>query len=578
MPNQKIENLLNLALEATPEERRKSYILNIGHNVERDTWEVIVNYQGDISFLEQEGIVITLLLGNYAILIVPADLVDTVALLPQITYMEKPKRLAFAAYQGRAVSCINPLQQNDVNGLFGNGVLVACIDSGIDYTHPDFRNEDGTTRILRLWDQTIQTGPAPEGYNIGTEYTKEQIDEALSGDPTLVPSSDPGGHGTAVMGIAAGNGRASEGVYAGVATLSSLVVVKLGTPAPNDFPSTTQLIQGIDYCVRLSLSLQMPIAINLSFGNNYGSHSGDSLIENYINTVANLGQNVICIGSGNEGNTALHTAGILLPNSSTLVEFSVGGYEPGLSIQLWKYYVDEFDIYLIHPNGTIVGPVNPVSGTQRYSLPGTDLLVYYGMPSPYSFSQEIFFDFLPGTNQNYLPSGIWTFRLVARRIVEGSYNLWLPSGGYVGTSTRFLTPFSDSTLTIPSTALRAITVGAYDSRLLTYADFSGRGYTRIVLTVKPDIVAPGVRITAPSSYGGTSYREFTGTSFATPFVTGSAALMMEWGIIRGNDAFLYGEKVKAYLRRGARSLPGFDIYPNPQVGYGALCLRDSIPL
>ena len=77
---------------------------------------------------------------------------------------------------------------------------------------------------------------------------------------------------------------------------------------------------------------------------------------------------------------------------------------------------------------------------------------------------------------------------------------------------------------------------------------------------------------------GGGYAQFSGTSFAAPFATGAAALLMEWGIVRGNDPYLYGEKVKAYMRRGARELPGFDVYPNPQVGYGALCVRDSLPI
>ena len=160
--------------------------------------------------------------------------------------------------------------------LTGEGVLVACIDSGIDYSHPDFRNSDGSSRILRLWDQTIQGNP-PKGYFIGTEYTKEQIDEALKQEnkremEKIVPSRDLSGHGTGVMGIAAGNGAASQGVYRGVAYKSDLLVVKLGTPLEDGFPRTTELMQGIDYAIRQAIDLQMPLALNLSFGNNYGSH------------------------------------------------------------------------------------------------------------------------------------------------------------------------------------------------------------------------------------------------------------------------------------------------------------------
>ena len=178
-------------------------------------------------------------------------------------------------------------------------------------------------------------------------------------------------------------------------------------------------------------------------------------------------------------------------------------------------------------------------------------------------TQEIYFDFIPrGT---YLTPGVWKIHLRGRRIKEGNYNLWLPGGNVLNTVTGFYRPVAAETLTIPSTAAKVITVGAYDSRLNAYADFSGRGGENLSYP-KPDLVAPGVDILAPSVGG--SYTGVTGTSFATPFVTGSAALMMEWGITRRNDPFLWGEKVKAYLRRGARPLPGFDRYPNESVGWG----------
>ena len=160
--------------------------------------------------------------------------------------------------------------------------------------------------------------------------------------------------------------------------------------------------------------------------------------------------------------------------------------------------------------------------------------------------------------------------------MNGNYNFWLPSSAVLNLSTRFLQPSPDGTLTIPSTAQRPISVGAYDDSTGSYADFSGRGYTQIAGRAKPDLVAPGVNIITVKNGGG--YEAVTGTSFAAPFVSGGAALMMEWGIVRGEDPYLYGEKVKAYLRKGARRLPGFDLWPNPLVGYGALCVRDSLPL
>lgn len=466
--------------------------------------------------------------------------------------------------------------------LQGKGVLTAIVDSGIDYASNDFRNADGTTRIRALWDQTIPGNP-PEGYYIGTEYTEEQINEALrqtdrAGRERIVPSRDISGHGTAVAGVAAGNGAGSPGrQYAGVAPESELLVVKLGSPRQDGFPRTTELMQGVDYVIRKALEYQMPVAVNISFGNTYGSHDGMSLLERFLDDISNYWKSVICVGSGNEGTSAGHTSGILTENVEEEVQLGVQMNEPTVNVQIWKSYVDQVDVSLVSPSGIRVGPIQEILGPQRFVLGGTEILLYYGEPSPYSVRQEIFIDFLP--RQSYIDSGVWRIILTPRRIVTGEFEMWLPSQSALNIGTAFLFPRSDTTLTIPSTASRVITVGAYNALTFGYADFSGRGPARVyegISSSKPDIAAPGVRVTTVAAGGG--YAEFSGTSFATPFVTGSAALLMEWGIVNGNDPYLYGEKVKAYMRRGAKELPGFTEWPNNQLGWGALCVRDSLPV
>lgn len=279
--------------------------------------------------------------------------------------------------------------------------------------------------------------------------------------------------------------------------------------------------------------------------------------------MSNLGRNVISVGMGNEGNAALHTSGQLTEGEPYGIALNVDAYEVSLNVQLWKQYVDEMEILLIHPNGQMVGPFREILGPQRFSFGSTEILLYYGEPAPFSLSQEIYIEFIP--KNQYVDSGTWKIHLIPRKIVDGRYDLWLPGGGVLNLETKFLYPTPETTLTIPSTARNVISVGAYDSRYLAYADFSGRGYTRVTNEVKPDIAAPGVDIRTAAPQG--RYAQRTGTSFAAPFVTGAAALLMEWGIVRGNDPFLYGEKVKAYLRRGARQLPG-NVYPNERLGYG----------
>ena len=569
MADQKLENVLNLALDATEEERQKSLELDVGYDAIMREWDLIVRYSGSLDEIRELGAGVVELQNEYAIITIREDLIDRLTEFPQIEFIEKPKRLFFAVENEKRASCIPPVQRPPLN-LTGRGVLVGIIDSGIDYANPVFRNADGTTRIRNLWDQSLSENP-PAGYLIGTEYTSEQINEALR-QPTIeqrrqiVPSQDISGHGTAVAGVAAGNSQE----YRGVAYESDLIVVKLGLPRLNGFPRTTELMQAIDYVIRKALEYGQPIAINLSFGNTYGAHDGNSLLEQFIQDASNRWKNVICIGTGNEGNTAGHVSGILDENEQVEIELAVQENETGLNVQIWKAYYDLVDILLEAPSGVRIGPIQEILGSQRFRIGETEILLYYGEPSPYTIDQEIYMDFLPRTD--YITSGIWRIILVPREIISGNYALWLPSESVLNEGTQFLSPSVQGTLTIPSTAFRTIGVGAYNSATMTYADFSGRGAGA---RIKPDLVAPGVNVRAPIPGGG--FGEFSGTSFATPFVTGSAALLMQWGIADGNDPFLYGEKVKAYFQRGAREILGFEEYPNQVVGYGALCVEESLP-
>lgn len=604
--NQKLEELLQLALQTPEEIREQTEDLNVGFNQSLRTWELIVKYHGSLDELTALNVGVEYLISGYAVLTVPEPLVQRVAELEEIEYVEKPKRYFYQVTDPVSDSCIVQVTGRDL-ALSGEGVLLAVLDSGINYRLPEFRRQNGSTRIRFLWDQTLLPAEGrrpPEGFSLGVEFNSAQIDAALEADAgqqlEQVPSADISGHGTAVAGIAAGFREGADGSgYRGVAGGAELLIVKLGTPDELSFPRTTEIMRGVTWALNKALSMGMPLVINLSFGNNYGAHDGSSLIERFLDNAAEIGRTVICVGSGNEGVSGGHLAGTLersagaeggtagRPPASAYraaeAELSVAEYERSLNVQLWKNYSDVYRIFLRSPGGRETQIPETVNGGKyTLRLEQTDILVYVGEPTPYASPQEIYFDMIPA-GRPYINSGIWTFRLEPVEVVTGNYYFYLPSIAVRSDRTGFYRPTPDVTLTIPSTAAKVITVGAYDSMYGAYADFSGRGYADPERTIgvvtagfaKPDLAAPGVAVLAPDRYG--SYIPVTGTSFAAPIVSGSAALLMEWGIVKGNDPFLYGEKVKAYLRRGAQPLRGEGTYPNERVGWGVLCVSQSLP-
>lgn len=617
MANEKLDSILNLSLETEPAVREKSDILSNGYDPEDNIWEVIVKYHGDIMRLEREVESLEILLNGYAIMRLTATQLERIILEEQIEFVELPKSFAFDIYQAKQRSCILPVAIGG-SGLSGEGVLVAVLDSGIHYLLKDFQNEQGS-RILYLWDQTLYPDETkgflpPAGFTEGVEFTKADIDRAIAASREnmtgisvsqqtvnsqaareVVPSRDITGHGTAVAGIAAGSSISP--LYQGVAPKSDLLVVKVGgnqrtvnaqqiavdgissevMPSTENFPLTTDLMRAITYVLQKAEELKRPVVINMSIGDTYGAHDGTSLLERFIDAACETGRNVICIGSGNEAVAGGHTSLRLLREE--IVELSIAPNERSVNVQIWKNYVDDMTLELTAPNGERYPVLLTRTGKQTWIAGSTRILIYVSPPTPYSVNEEIFFDLIP--LDQFIDEGIWTFSL--RPVGENGQDIhfFLPNAVVRNAQTRFLQPNPYLSMTIPGFASRAITVGAYDMALNSYADFSGRdreiGETERVFfasDIKPDISAPGVGITAPSTDG--RYLSFTGTSFATPIVSGSAALMMEWGIVQRNDIFLYGEKLKAFLRKGAKPLLDERMYPNIKTGWGALCVADSL--
>lgn len=549
---------------------------------------------------------------NYAIIVTDKATIELISQEPQIVYVEKPKSLYFQLERAKSAACasnvrvgqpgaygyknisrninesisentsgnigsgqtghgIGGIADNGIQYLSGKGVITAIIDTGIDIYSSEFRNADGSTRILDIYDQTLQR-----------EYSAADIDAFIGKDRNVytgrdisqeeneeIPAFDNIQHGTNVAVIACGK--------SGVAYESDIIVVKMGYSYNNQFPRTTSLMDAIDYIIRKAMEYNRPVAINISYGMNYGDHNGNTLLESYINAAASGYKCSICIGSGNEADKAVHYGGTIKNAQTDTVEIAVGEYQSSIDIQIWKYYWDDIRVTLISPDGTerVIVTHGKIS---RYTLGGTNVISMSGEPSPYNLYQEIYINLqLQGS---YITSGIWKIQLYGENVRQGTYNIWLPASVSLNRATGVIRPVAYDTITIPATAGGCISVGAYNSYTGAYAAFSGRGSALTdVLTagIKPDILAPGVDISIRrDTRQGVVYTSVTGTSYATPFVTGAAALLMQWGIVMGNDRFMYGEKLKAYLRSGARQLDGVTQTPNPVTGYGALCVEDSI--
>ncbi len=471
-------------------------------------------------------------------------------------------------------SNITRVQQPPLS-LTGSGVIIAFIDTGIRWDREEFRDSAGNSRILNIWDQTIQTGTPPEGFLYGTEYSQEDINRAIRGEISLA-TTDEIGHGSAMASVAAGSSIGNGLAFLGAAPNAQIVVVKLKQAKqylrdyyiiPEGVPAYAEgdIMNAVNYCNRLQILYQRPIVICIGLGTSYGNHTGDLPLSTYLDKIASFRNRSVVVCAGNEGNAAHHYFGIIDRQDGVTgevyddVEISVGENERGFILELWGTLPSVYWITLRSPSGEVRQGFRPGFGqsqTYRFIYEGTEVTLDTILVEPESGEELFLFRF-----ENPV-EGIWTIRVsLVGDATEGSFHMWLPITQFLSSDTVFLEPNPYTTITNPGYAGLALTVGGYDTGNNGLYVNTGRGFAKNG-EIKPDIVAPAVGIS-------TSEGVRSGTSYGAALAAGAASMFFEWAITRGNQPLIRTRELKNYFIRGARREANLD-YPNRDWGYGVL--------
>lgn len=488
------------------------------------------------------------------------------------TYTTIPKCYGLLDTTALEASGILRLQNQPVLSLKGDGVLVGFVDTGIDYTNPLFRYADGSTRIVRIWDQSIQDGTPPVGILYGTEYNEGEINQALSAEEPyeVVPSKDVNGHGTFLAGVACG-GEDVANDFIGAVPNARLAVVKLKgakqylrdfffIPEGVEAYQENDIMTAVAYLNGLASNLNMPLVICIALGNSIGSHGKNGPLSSYLNFICTRRRRSVVTAAGNEANTRHHFQGQLRKEMEYEdVEIVLEEDMDGFFMELWADAPELYAVSVISPTGEQLPKIPVRSGTSgefRFVFEGTSVTVDYRIETQETASQLIYFRFLRPKK------GLWIVRVYPENIITGSYNMWLPMRQMIGGNVFFLRSSPDITLTSPGTASQVITAGGYQVENRSIYTDSGRGYT-VSGEIKPDFVAPAVNVYGPGLRN--NFITFTGTSAAAAVTTGAVAQIMQWALVEQNSPTLLNAGIKNMLIRGTGKSDERS-YPNREWG------------
>lgn len=465
-------------------------------------------------------------------------------------------------------SGILQIRQQPVLGLNGGGTCVAVIDTGINWRHLSFVNSNNTSKIKVLWDQETDR-----------IYNTKMINNGLTSASADIPG-DETGHGTYMAGIACGNAD-SAGFFSGVAPEAGLIVVKVRQAKKrlknfylvrDDVPaySETDIMRAVSFVREYAEHEGIPVSIVIGMGTSLGSHSGASPLGNMIADIAGMSGYCITLPSGNEGNERLHFHGNVNNGSPVRAEIRTGRGEKGFILNGWSKAPYIFTVELISPSGQIVSRVPAHGETVKLDFPfeGTGVYIYYGRYEGISGANVITMRFESPAEGN------WILNFYCNYENEGEIDLWIMNRSFMSGGTFFLSSDVYTTITDPGNLAAGITVSAYDYKDDSFYLENGRGNNWYGI-VKPDFAAPGVDILVPSNTGNSGYSSRSGSSVAAAFYAGMAALLLEYGIVRGNIPYIRTNEIRNITINGCERIRGFT-YPNREWGYGKVNLYNAL--
>ena len=531
--------------------------------------------------------------STLAVVYVPLSTV-TPSTYTSYTYSAVPKLYSLLDVTSMDAAGITPAGELPVLNNQGAGVIVGFVDTGINYTDSLFRNVDGSTRIIGIWDQTNNSDNSNNIENetakpfsafsalYGTQYTAEEINLALNSDnpASIVPTRDENGHGTFLASIAAGN-RDERAGFSGAAPQASIAMVKL-KPAKQylrDFYliqdgaeayQENDIMMGVSYLYFLARKYSMPLVVCIPLGTNIGSHMGMSRLGQYLNQVSLSNGSAVITAAGNETGARHHFRAVMDADTDEVTaELRVGEREAGFSMELWAENMGVYTVGFISPTGEVAREISvPLRGenTVSFLLEQTQITVYTQIADVSAGSQFIFMRF-----ENPM-SGIWRILIRNSLDIRETFHLWLPVRGFISDETYFLRPDPDTTITDPGNARYPITVTAYDHTKNSIYIHASRGYS-LSGRIKPDLAAPGVNILG-ASVSGRRLTRMSGTSVSAAHLAGAAAILLNWGVLNANYPYLNTPVLKSIFVRGAQRNPALT-YPNREFGYGTLNLYEA---